>query len=199
MADVRCRRVYLRSSAVSFPLSVPAITRDVAITIGRSAQIRGPRRARCWLDGVEIRRASNCLRERRNRGPRQVRFSLAGVSLPGAERSRSGEPTLQPSADVPSARHPTPIAPLLKANAKPQFERPVESLSTPLFSVFQGSNCGQFRPCFLVQGVRSAEGRGPHVWPMFGHRFSGFQRSFLLPAWAVRHLPNYQITHLPNP
>ena len=107
MADVRCRRVYLRSSAVSFPLSVPAITRDVAITIGRSAQIRGPRRARCWLDGVEIRRASNCLRERRNRGPRQVRFSLAGVRQPGAERSRSAEPTLQPSADVPSARpHP---------------------------------------------------------------------------------------------
>jgi hypothetical protein len=80
--------------------------------------------------------------------------------LPRAERPRSAEPTLQPSADVPSARHPTPIAPLLKANAKPQFERPVESLSTPLFSVFQGSNRGQFRPCFLVQGVRSAEGRG---------------------------------------
>jgi hypothetical protein len=83
----------------------------------------------------------------------------------------------------------------LKAKAKLQFERPVESLSTPLFSAFQGSNRGQFQPCFLVQGVRSAEGRGP----IFGRRFSGFQRSFLLPAWAVPHLPNYQITHLPNP
>jgi len=49
MADVRCRRVYLRSSAVSFPFSIPAITRDVAITIGRAPQIR---------------RASNCHRER---------------------------------------------------------------------------------------------------------------------------------------
>jgi hypothetical protein len=143
---------------------------------------------------------SNCHRERaaKSGSPASAVFTCWGEAA-GAKRSRSAEPTLQPSADVPSARHPTPIAPLLKAKAKPQFERPVESLSTPLFSAFQGSNRGQFWPCFLVQGVRSAEGRGAHVWPMFGHRFSGFQRSFLLPAWAVRHLPNYQITHLPNP
>jgi hypothetical protein len=30
----------------------------------RAAQNRGPRQARCWLGGVEIRRTSNCHRER---------------------------------------------------------------------------------------------------------------------------------------
>jgi hypothetical protein len=47
----------------------------------------------------------------------------------------------------------------LKTKAEPQFDRPVKSLSTSLFSVFQGSNRGQFGPFFPVSTVRSAEGR----------------------------------------
>jgi len=35
---------------------------------------------------------------------------------------------------------PTPIDVLLKTKAKPQFERPVERLSTPLFRAFLASN-----------------------------------------------------------
>src|ERR1700756_1809142 len=41
---------------------------------------------------------------------------------------------------VPSARHPPPIDVSLKTKAKPQFERPVESLSPPLFRVFVTAN-----------------------------------------------------------
>lgn len=60
----------------------------------------------------------------------------------------------------PSARAPTPLDVLLKTKAEPQFERPVKSLSTPLFRVFQRSNRGQFSALFLVFAVRSAEGCG---------------------------------------
>src|ERR1044071_2321233 len=40
----------------------------------------------------------------------------------------------------PSARHPPGIHVLLKTKAQPQFERPVERLSTPLFRVFSAPN-----------------------------------------------------------
>jgi hypothetical protein len=48
---------------------------------------------------------------------------------------------------------------LLKTKTEPQFERPVESLSTPIFAAFQGSNRCQFSALFPVSAVRSAEGR----------------------------------------
>jgi hypothetical protein len=59
----------------------------------------------------------------------------------------------------PSATDPTPLDVLLKTKAKPKIERTVESLSVCIFHVFQGSNRSQFRLCFLVPAVRSAEGR----------------------------------------
>jgi hypothetical protein len=96
----------------------------------------------------------------------------------------------------PSAGHPTPIAPLLKAKAKPQFERPVESLSTSLFSAFQGSNRGQFLALFSPSGCPVGRGSWAHVWPMFGRRFSGFQRSFLLSAWAGFQSSLFGFRHL---
>jgi hypothetical protein len=72
------------------------------------------------------------------------------------------------------SRHPPPIEPLLKTNTKVQFDRAVTERSKPFFHFFQGSNRGQFRLCFFIPAVRSAEGRG------------------------LFHLPNYQITHLTN-
>jgi hypothetical protein len=54
--------------------------------------------------------------------------------------------------------HP-PIGPLLKTKAQTQFDRAVTERSKPFFRVFQGSNRGQFQPCFLALTVRSAEGR----------------------------------------
>jgi DUF971 family protein len=48
---------------------------------------------------------------------------------------------------------------LLKTKSQPQFERPVERLSTPFFPVLQGSNRRQFSVFFPVSTVRSAEGR----------------------------------------
>jgi hypothetical protein len=59
----------------------------------------------------------------------------------------------------PSASDPPPIAPLLKTKIKPQFDRAVDRTVEAFFSVFQGFNRGQFRRCFLVSTVRSAEGR----------------------------------------
>src|SRR5690349_17601500 len=44
-----------------------------------------------------------------------------------------------------------------QTSIRPTGDRAVEAL----FSRFQGSNRGQFWPCFLVPGVRSAEGRNP--------------------------------------
>jgi hypothetical protein len=65
----------------------------------------------------------------------------------------------QPSACVPQPETPPPITPLLKTKIKPQFDRTVTERSKPFFTVFQGSNHGQFQPCFPVFTVRSAEGR----------------------------------------
>jgi hypothetical protein len=64
-----------------------------------------------------------------------------------------------------SARDPPPIGRLLKTKAQPQFERPVERLSTPLFRAFQPSNPVQFGPLFFVFTVRSAEGRNAPLPP----------------------------------
>jgi hypothetical protein len=59
----------------------------------------------------------------------------------------------------PSATTPPPIGPLLKTKAKVQFDRAVTERSKAIFPIFQGSNRGQFQPCFCVFTVRSAEGR----------------------------------------
>jgi hypothetical protein len=58
-----------------------------------------------------------------------------------------------------SAIDPPPIEPLLKTNTKPQFDRSVTERFEAFFYVFQASNRAQFQPCFLLPGVRSAEGR----------------------------------------
>jgi hypothetical protein len=65
-----------------------------AMQISGAAQNRGPRRARSWLGGVEIRRASTCHRER--------------AAKPGVERSKSAKPNLWPSACVLQPDTPTP-------------------------------------------------------------------------------------------
>jgi hypothetical protein len=53
---------------------------------------------------------------------------------------------------------PTPHSALLKTKAEVQFERPVESLSAPLFPVFQPSNLG---PIFcLFSRFNCPVGRG---------------------------------------
>ena len=59
----------------------------------------------------------------------------------------------------PSATTPPPVSVLLKTKTKVQFDRSVTDRSKPFFHVFHGFNRGQFRPCFLVPAVRSAEGR----------------------------------------
>jgi hypothetical protein len=68
----------------------------------------------------------------------------------------------------PSAGDPTPHRALLKTKAEVQFDRAVTERSKPFLPVFQGSNCGQFQPCFLVFTVRSAEGHN-----LDGVEFSG--------------------------
>jgi len=76
-----------RESAVGFAFPIPAIPRDVGDhgdSLKPRGANRGPRQARCWLGGVEIRRASSCHRER--------------AAQPGVERSKSAKPTSQPSA-----------------------------------------------------------------------------------------------------
>jgi hypothetical protein len=47
---------------------------------------------------------------------------------------------------------------LLKTKAKVQFDRPVTERSKALFPAFQVFNQAQFKPCFLIFTVRSAEG-----------------------------------------
>jgi hypothetical protein len=59
----------------------------------------------------------------------------------------------------PSAKTPPPIRPWLKTKVKVPFDRPVTERSKRFSPVFQGSNRGQFQPCFSVFAVRSAEGR----------------------------------------
>jgi hypothetical protein len=68
---VRSRRRFLSScltvldaSAVGFCLSDLARCRRPRRSWKLRGATRGPRRARCWLGGVEIRRATNCHRER---------------------------------------------------------------------------------------------------------------------------------------
>jgi len=58
-----------------------------------------------------------------------------------------------------SAIDPPPIDVLLKTKVKPRFDSPMTERSKPLFSIFKGSNRGQFQPYFPVFTVRSAEGR----------------------------------------
>jgi hypothetical protein len=48
---------------------------------------------------------------------------------------------------------------LLKTKVKVPFDRPVTERSKRFSPVFQGSNRGQFQPCFRFFSVRSAEGR----------------------------------------
>ena len=63
----------------------------------------------------------------------------------------------------PSATTPPPISVLLKTKIKPQFDRAVTDRSKAIVLVFQGSNRGQFQPCFCFLTVRSAEGRKTEV------------------------------------
>ena len=77
----------------------------------------------------------------------------------------------------PSATTPTPHRALLKAKVKVQFERPFKRLSKSFFSVFQGSNPGQFQVTFSVFTVRSAEGRGLFSFTQFpNYPFTQFCR-----------------------
>jgi hypothetical protein len=59
----------------------------------------------------------------------------------------------------PPARDPTPYRPLLKTNAKVEFDRTVTERSKFVFRVFRRSNQVHFLACFFVFTVRSAEGR----------------------------------------
>jgi len=79
---------------------------------------------------------------------------------PDHQMSRSPD-LLQPSACVLQPPTPTPHKVLLKAKAKPQFDRAVTERSKSLFLVSQSSNRGQFQPDFSVFTVRSAEGCKP--------------------------------------
>ena len=85
--------------------------------------------------------------DRRNRGPWQARFSLAGVRLP-EPNDLIGEAHFAALCLRPSARDPPPIAPLLKTKAKVPFDRAVTERSRLLFCVFQPFNRAQFQPLF---------------------------------------------------
>jgi hypothetical protein len=89
----------------------------------------------------------------------------------------------------PSARDPTPHDVLLKTKTKPQFERPVKSLSTLFFSAFQRSNLAQFQGGFSLFTVRSAEGHKDFpVWLTADCRvlIACFQRPFTAPFFPLR-------------
>jgi len=99
----------------------------------------------CDRRATQIRRASNCHRER--------------AATAGSRTIQIGEAHFAALCLRPSATDPTPLDVLLKAKVKPQFDRPVTERSKLFFRVFQRSNLAQFQACFLVSGVRSAEGR----------------------------------------
>jgi hypothetical protein len=116
----------------------------------RSRRFRGPRKARFgflgWDSGdLFVFLVSFVVQGLRPEQAHENRFFDLVVSpmvfpITAITRSPDHLIFLQPSADVPSASYPPPIDVLLKTKAKPQFERPVESLSTPLFRVFSSSN-----------------------------------------------------------
>jgi hypothetical protein len=95
--------------------------------------------------------------------PKRSHFrSVSSVSISGKVwvfRSRAMTAILAALCLCPSARHPPPIRPLLKTKVKVPFDRPVTERSKRFSPVFQGSNRGQFQPCFRFFSVRSAEGR----------------------------------------
>jgi len=133
--------------------------------------------------------------ERRNRGPRQVRFSLAGVRQPGAERSRSAEPTLQPSADVPSAR-PHPGGKRFVANKdlsviRPSGDRTVE---VPFPHFFRAPIVVNFGPVFSFR----VSGRQRVVGRCLAAHFLVFKDLSCCPPgrfliYPITKLPIYQI------
>jgi hypothetical protein len=61
---------------------------------------------------------------------------------PGAERSKSAKPTLQPSACVPQP-DPTPIDALLQTKAKVQFDKTVNKTVEAFFLVQSLSNLAE--------------------------------------------------------
>ena len=117
------------SSCFSQSRAMSAMTRDSGDSISRARKIAAPQPV--------------IVSERRSRESNDLsRRSPLCVPLPASLSHR-----------------PTPIAPLLKAKAEPQFEKTVESLSAPLFPVFRRFNRGQFHGPFCGFTVRSAEGR----------------------------------------
>jgi hypothetical protein len=81
----------------------------------------------------------------------------------GAARSRTieiGEAHFMAFCLRLSARDPPPQDVLLRTKAEPQFERPVKSLSPPLFPVFRALIAVNFR---LVFSSRSPVGRGSQL------------------------------------
>jgi len=78
----------LQPSACHFQLIVG---RGLQMLQRRAAQNRGPRRARFWLGGVEIRRASTCHRDVPMAEGQSPERSRRGAAEPGVERSRKGE------------------------------------------------------------------------------------------------------------
>jgi hypothetical protein len=73
----------------------------------------------------------------------------------------------QPSAYVPSARHPPPIGVLLKTNVKVQFDRAVTERSKSLFCRFCLSNRRHFAGLFALATLCLLSGR---QWVATGKR-----------------------------
>ena len=88
---------------------------------------------------------SQCLRGR-------VWFPIPAMSRDSGSRTiQIGEARFAALCLRPSARHPPPIDVLLIAKTKPQFDRPVIGLSTPLSRVSEGSKSVSISaPCLLV-------------------------------------------------
>jgi hypothetical protein len=97
---------------------------------------------------------------------REVESLLSDHSMPRS----SDHPIFAALCLRPSARDPPPIGPLLKTQAKVQFERPVERLLMPFSLFFSGSIWPNFSPYFSFllfgrQRVANAQRRAAHQSP----------------------------------
>jgi hypothetical protein len=74
------------------PRPNPKPNRQRVALRSRAAQNRGPRQARCWLGGVEIRRTSNCHRERAAKpGPPASAIFACWGEAAGSRTIQNGE------------------------------------------------------------------------------------------------------------